>query len=85
MEPTKLWYHKLFIRLFFVYRVHPAIGFIVRNNEGTIKKDAYVNTVDEVERITGIDFFPALLKIRLRHIQIYYCPLNFDGFARVCV
>ena len=37
-----------------------AIGFIVRNNEGTKKKDEYVNTVDEVERITGIDFFPAL-------------------------
>ena len=37
-----------------------AIGFIVRNNKGTKKKDEYVNTVDEVERITGIDFFPAL-------------------------
>lgn len=37
-----------------------AIGFIVRNNEGKKKRDQYVNTVDEVERITGIDFFPAL-------------------------
>lgn len=37
-----------------------AIGYIVRNNEGTKKRDQYVNTVDEVERITGIDFFPAL-------------------------
>lgn len=37
-----------------------AIGFIVRNNEGTKKKDQYVNTIDEVERITGIDFFPSL-------------------------
>lgn len=37
-----------------------AIGFIVRNNEGTKKKDEYVNTIDEVERITCIDFFPAL-------------------------
>lgn len=37
-----------------------AIGYIVKNNEGTKKKDQYVNTVDEVERITGIDFFPAL-------------------------
>lgn len=37
-----------------------AIGFIVRNNEGKKKKDQFVNTVDEVERITGIDFFPAL-------------------------
>ena len=37
-----------------------AIGFIVKNNAGTKKKDQYVNTVDEVERITGYDFYPAL-------------------------
>ena len=37
-----------------------GIGFIVKNNEGTKKKDQYVNTIDDVERITGIDFFPAL-------------------------
>ena len=37
-----------------------AIGFIIRNNEGKKKRDQYINTVDEVERITGIDFFPAL-------------------------
>lgn len=37
-----------------------AIGFVVRNNEGKKKKDRFVNTVDDVERITGIDFFPAL-------------------------
>ena len=37
-----------------------AIGFIVRNNEGKKKRDQFINTVDEVERITGFDFFPAL-------------------------
>jgi len=37
-----------------------AIGFVVRNNEGKKKKDQFVNTVDDVERITGMDFFPAL-------------------------
>ena len=37
-----------------------AIGFVVRNNEGKKKRDQFVNTVDEVERITGYDFFPAL-------------------------
>ena len=37
-----------------------AIGFIVKNNAGTKKKDQYVNTIDDVERITGYDFFPAL-------------------------
>ena len=37
-----------------------AIGYVVRNNEGKKKKDQFINTVDEVERITGYDFFPAL-------------------------
>ena len=37
-----------------------AIGFIIRNNEGTKKRDHYINTIDEVERVTGIDFFPTL-------------------------
>lgn len=37
-----------------------AFGFIVRNTEGNMKKDIYYNSVDDVERITGYDFFPAL-------------------------
>lgn len=37
-----------------------AIGFIYKNTSGNRPKDSYVNTVDEVERITGIDFFPTL-------------------------
>lgn len=37
-----------------------AIGFIYKNTSGNRSKDSYVNTVDEVERITGIDFFPSL-------------------------
>lgn len=37
-----------------------AIGFIYRNQAGNRPKGDYVNSVDEVERITGIDFFPAL-------------------------
>lgn len=37
-----------------------AIGFIYKNTSGNRPLDAYVNSVDEVERITGIDFFPAL-------------------------
>lgn len=37
-----------------------AIGFVVRNNEGKKKRDQCINTVDDVERITGYDFFPAL-------------------------
>lgn len=37
---------------------HPAgIAFICRNTEGNRKKDQYVNSIDQVERITGYDFF----------------------------
>ena len=40
---------------------HPkAIGFIFKNLSGNHPLKNYVNSVDEVERITGIDFFPAL-------------------------
>ncbi len=37
-----------------------AFGFIVRNTKGNKKRDLYLNSVDDIERITGIDFFPAL-------------------------
>ena len=37
-----------------------AIGFIYRNEETHKPITSYINSVDEVERITGIDFFPAL-------------------------
>ncbi len=37
-----------------------AIGFIYKNVSGNRSKSSYVNTIDEVERITGLDFFPAL-------------------------
>ena len=37
-----------------------AIGFVYKNTSGNHPLDTYVNSVDEVDRITGIDFFPAL-------------------------
>ena len=37
-----------------------GIGYICRNNEGNRKRDSYTNTISEVERITGITFFPDL-------------------------
>ena len=37
-----------------------AIGFIYKNGDGNRPKGDYANSVDEVERITGIDFFPTL-------------------------
>lgn len=35
-------------------------GVIVRNNAGEKKRDLYYNSIDQVERVTGIDFFPSL-------------------------
>jgi endonuclease G len=37
-----------------------GIGFICRNNDGNRNKDLYINTIKQVERITGITFFPHL-------------------------
>ena len=37
-----------------------AIGFLCRNAAITGTENQYVQSVDEVERITGMDFFPAL-------------------------
>lgn len=35
-----------------------GIGFICRNTDGNRKKDFYVNSIRQVERITGYRFFP---------------------------
>jgi endonuclease G len=37
-----------------------GIGFICRNTEGNRRKDLYVNSISQVERITGMTFFPNL-------------------------
>lgn len=37
-----------------------GIGFICRNTDGNRKKDFYVNSIRQVERVTGYRFFPEL-------------------------
>ena len=37
-----------------------GIGFIRRNTETSRRRDLYVNSISEIERITGITFFPTL-------------------------
>ena len=37
-----------------------GLGIVVRNTDGTRKRDLYYNSIDDVERITGYDFFPSL-------------------------
>lgn len=40
--------------------VPKCIGFICSNTDGNKKKDMYVNTLNQVERLTGLHFFPQL-------------------------
>lgn len=50
-----------FFKVILSFHPHPkAIGFIYKNNEGDHPLDSYVNSIDEVERITGMDFFTEL-------------------------
>ena len=59
--PNKVCVPEAFFKVILCLQEKPkAIGFIIRNNGGTKKKDQFINTVDDVERITGIDFFPVL-------------------------
>lgn len=37
-----------------------AIEFIYKNSAGNRPLDSYVNFIDQVERITGLDFFSVL-------------------------
>ena len=37
-----------------------AIGFIYKNTAGNRPLDSYVNSIDQVERIMGLDFFSEL-------------------------
>lgn len=57
--------HKVIVpEAFFKVVICPAkskgIGFVCRNAAGNRKKDAYVNSIREVERITHINFFAFL-------------------------
>ena len=59
--PNKVVVPEAFFKVILCMGAEPkAIGFIVRNDGGKKKIDQFINTVDDVERITGHDFFPAL-------------------------
>ncbi len=46
-----------------------GIAFIYRNTNGDRPKDAYVNSIRDVERITGYHFFPALDEATARNVK----------------
>ena len=53
-------FFKVVLRLENGGKAGKGIGFIYRNEDVKKKMSAYVNSIDEVERITGLDFFAAL-------------------------
>jgi endonuclease G len=56
MYGTKITVPKRFFKVIYNPKYNLMIGFIVRQNESRNYKDCIV-TVDEIERLTGIDFF----------------------------
>ena len=56
-----------------------AIGFIYQNASGNRKMSYYATTVDQVEHVTGIDFFPALPDAIEKQVEASY---NFDLWKR---
>lgn len=46
-----------------------GIGFICKNTDGGKNKDLYVNSISEVERITGISFFPNIPENKVKDVK----------------
>ena len=55
-----------------------AIGFIYKNADGNRPKGDYANSVDEVERITGLDFFPSLPDNVEKKVEAQCRPDDWD-------
>ena len=55
-----------------------AIGFIYKNESGNNKKSKYVNSIDEVERITNLDFFSTLPDDVEQRIESTYYLSDWD-------
>lgn len=61
--PNKVVVPEAFFKVVLCLKGSPkGIGFIRRNSDTSRRKDLYVNSIKEVERITGITFFPLLPK-----------------------
>lgn len=52
---------RAFFKVVLCLRNEPnGFGFVVKNNDGQKKNDLYYNSIREVEKVTGYDFFPLL-------------------------
>jgi len=70
--PNKVVVPEAFFKVVLCLKGKPkAMGFIVRNTEGIRKRDLYYNSIDQVERITGMDFFSALPDSIEKEVEAY--------------
>ena len=61
--PNKIVVPEAFFKVVLCLNGKPkGIGFIRKNTDTSRRNDLYVNTISEVERITGMTFFPMLTK-----------------------
>ena len=61
--PNKIVVPEAFFKVVLCMNGKPkGIGFIRKNTDTSRRSDLYVNTISEVERITGMTFFPTLTK-----------------------
>ena len=59
--PNKVAVPKAFFKVILCLNGKPkGFGFVTKNNPGQKKNDLYYNSISEVERLTGIDFFTLL-------------------------
>ena len=59
--PNKVVVPEAFFKVVLCLKGKPkGIGFIRRNTDSSRRKDLYINSIKEVERITGMTFFPNL-------------------------
>ena len=59
--PNKVVVPEAFFKVVLCLKGKPkGIGFIRRNTDSSRRKGLYINSIKEVERITGMTFFPLL-------------------------
>lgn len=66
-----------FFKVVYIPSLHQAVGFIYRNKPGNRPKGDYVNSIDEIERITGIHFLPAIQRESLQ--QLNHSPSDLSA------
>lgn len=68
-----------FFKVFLTYGKHPkAIGFIMKHQKGNRPLRTYAMSIDEVEKATGIDFFPSLPDKQEKELEMMNQPNDWN-------